>query len=397
MSCQKLFTNGCVAGVARPSLSGQVARFQASLGGTRLQPIVLSRSQSLITKRRGNLSVVKCTAQPTTQDQVIPNYSGPIVPVEKINEWFTAFNLDYDMSSCVKIVISGRSVGSVIGMGGQRCQSLQELHSVKIFVTTAGDFVPGTRQRLFQVSGKLGDCIVVLSELIADIAEPVVDDMGQEQIGIKKVSTAFPITIVGKLFGEGGSMVKNIMHITGATISAESQEHMMAMQDIRRFDIVGGLEQILQAYIGLLALCAAEDTYSEFSQQLPTMHTDSQWLPRWLATLPRNSALMSANYNVQVGVPDSFVPRLIGKNATNLIRLLQASGNAQIDIPRDEFVEGTDLRKVVIRGNFKDVMKAQAGLDKMIKESIRNGFLDPSQFGSRVYNGGNIRGNNRRR
>eukprot|EP01024_Parvocaulis_polyphysoides_P038457 TRINITY_DN3453_c0_g6_i1.p1 TRINITY_DN3453_c0_g6~~TRINITY_DN3453_c0_g6_i1.p1 ORF type:complete len:401 (+),score=46.54 TRINITY_DN3453_c0_g6_i1:48-1205(+) len=332
------------------------------------------------------------------QAQVVPTFGAPVVNEEKLRSWFNGFNVDFEQTSCLKVAITGRKVGMLLGQGGQRCQSLQEEHSVRIIVTSNGDTIPGTRQRLVQIHGVLGNCMLVLSEILEDIVDDAVGEFGEPISEQKKLGVVFPIEVVGKIFGEGGSMLRNLMNVTGATISAQLQEHMWHMQDVRKFELVGTPEQLLQAYMGLLALCVAEPKYAEFSEVLPTTHTDSEWLPRFLQTMPRNQILMGANYTIQIGVPQSFVPRILGKQASNLIRLLQASGNCQIDIPRDEFVEGTDLRKVILQGNFKDVMKAQAGLDKMIRDSIRGGILDPAEFArSRRYTNNNRRSNQTRR
>eukprot|EP01024_Parvocaulis_polyphysoides_P066164 TRINITY_DN7750_c1_g2_i2.p1 TRINITY_DN7750_c1_g2~~TRINITY_DN7750_c1_g2_i2.p1 ORF type:complete len:382 (-),score=35.84 TRINITY_DN7750_c1_g2_i2:298-1443(-) len=340
-------------------------------------------------QKAGNKSskrAVVCTASEVVEGGIIPSYDQTIVSENDLKKWFDAFNLDFELNSSVKVVASGRQVGNIIGAGGQRIQTLQEMYDVRMYVTTAGDFIPGARQRLVQVSGKLGRCMMVLADVISFLVEPFMDEMGEESKEYKRLGVIFPLEVVGQIFGNAGSILKNLTHVTGANVVAQSAESMMSMQDFRKFEIVGTVEQILQAYVGLLALCATETRYSEFSEQLPTVHTDTQWLPRFVATLPRNSALMAARYNVEIGVPESFIPILIGKKSATLIRILQSSGNAQIDIPRDEFIEGTDLRKVIIRGNFKDVIKAQAGLDRLIRDTFRMGILDPTQFGVNYSN-----------
>lgn len=76
---------------------------------------------------------------------------------------------------------------------------------------------------------------------------------------------------------------------------------------------------------------------------------------------------------VELGVPDSMVPRILGSKGSGIRKLVQATGCSRIKVSqRDQFLEGTDQRIVFCTGTAEAVSKAEARIKDMLDKKAAN-------------------------
>ncbi|CAF0912806.1 unnamed protein product [Didymodactylos carnosus] len=114
----------------------------------------------------------------------------------------------------VKFLLPGATTGSVIGKGGERIASLQKETSTKMKMSKAGDYFPGTQERVCLVVGSIPNVLSVYDFVGDKIKESFPDVLRSRQIKL-----VIPNATAGVIIGKGGQTIENIKQDTGASLN----------------------------------------------------------------------------------------------------------------------------------------------------------------------------------
>merc|ERR1712174_82712 len=80
------------------------------------------------------------------------------------------------------------------------------------------------------------------------------------------------------------------------------------------------------------------------------------------------------NYNVQMTIPDELIPALIGKNRSNQAELQAKSGAKIVFSDRNDFVPGTNNRRIEIMAeSMQSCATAQYLISQIIRSQVSGG------------------------
>ncbi|CAF1322022.1 unnamed protein product [Rotaria magnacalcarata] len=149
----------------------------------------------------------------------------------------------------IKFLLPGTTTGSVIGKGGERIASLQKETSTKMKMSKAGDYFPGTQERVCLVVGIVSNVLSVYEFLSDKIKESFPGDL----IRSRQIKLIIPNATAGVIIGKGGSTIETIKHDTNALLTitpkSDMQERVMTItgeDEIRLKALEIVLEKILE-------------------------------------------------------------------------------------------------------------------------------------------------------
>ncbi|CAF0960343.1 unnamed protein product [Adineta ricciae] len=115
----------------------------------------------------------------------------------------------------IKFLLPGTTTGSVIGKGGERIASLQKETNTKMKMSKAGDYFPGTQERVCLVIGTIPNVLSVYEFLSEKIKETFPGDV----IRSRQIKLLIPNATAGVIIGKGGTTIENIKHDTTASLT----------------------------------------------------------------------------------------------------------------------------------------------------------------------------------
>ncbi|CAF4614413.1 unnamed protein product [Rotaria sp. Silwood2] len=149
----------------------------------------------------------------------------------------------------IKFLLPGTTTGSVIGKGGERIASLQKETNTKMKMSKAGDYFPGTQERVCLVVGTITNVLSVYEFLSDKIKETFPGDL----IRSRQIKLIIPNATAGVIIGKGGSTIENIKQDTNASLTitpkSDMSERVMTItgeDEIRTKALEIVLEKILE-------------------------------------------------------------------------------------------------------------------------------------------------------
>ncbi|CAF1163468.1 unnamed protein product [Rotaria sp. Silwood1] len=149
----------------------------------------------------------------------------------------------------IKFLLPGTTTGSVIGKGGERIASLQKETNTKMKMSKAGDYFPGTQERVCLVVGTIVNVLSVYEFLSDKIKETFPGDL----IRSRQIKLIIPNATAGVIIGKGGSTIENIKQDTNASLTitpkSDMSERVMTItgeDDIRTKALEIVLEKLLE-------------------------------------------------------------------------------------------------------------------------------------------------------
>ncbi|CAF1114453.1 unnamed protein product [Adineta steineri] len=122
----------------------------------------------------------------------------------------------------IKFLLPGTTTGSVIGKGGERIASLQRETNTKMKMSKAGDYFPGTQERVCLVIGTIENVLSVYEFLSEKIKESFPGDV----LRSRQIKLLIPNVTAGVIIGKGGSTIENIKHDTTASLTITPKSDM---------------------------------------------------------------------------------------------------------------------------------------------------------------------------
>ncbi len=147
----------------------------------------------------------------------------------------------------IRMIMNGKEVGSIIGKGGEIINNIREESGAKIHITDGS--VP---ERIVTVTGSTDAILKSFTMICKKFEDDSQRGGGSESSGASS-SGRPPVTLrlivpasqCGSLIGKGGSKIKEIREVTGASIQVASE--MLPNSTERAVTIGGGKEAITQA------------------------------------------------------------------------------------------------------------------------------------------------------
>ncbi len=150
---------------------------------------------------------------------------------------------DSSVTLTIRMIMNGKEVGSIIGKGGEIINNIREESGAKIHITDGS--VP---ERIVTVTG----CTDAILKSFTMICKKFEDDGSRDSSSSSSAPRAavtlrliVPASQCGSLIGKGGSKIKEIREVTGASIQVASE--MLPNSTERTVTISGSKDAITQA------------------------------------------------------------------------------------------------------------------------------------------------------
>jgi len=146
----------------------------------------------------------------------------------------------------LKILVPAIASGAIIGKGGETIADVQKQTGTRIKMSKAGDFYPGTTERVGLIQGPAESVLIVMDFIAEKIiekpdpaAKPAIDfDNKIPAEREKQVKVIIPNSTAGMIIGKGGSFIKQLKDESGAFIQI-SQKSKDATLSERVVTIIG--------------------------------------------------------------------------------------------------------------------------------------------------------------
>jgi RNA-binding protein Nova len=315
-----------------------------------------------------------------------------------------------ESDAAIKLLLSNREAGCLIGKGGSSIVALQTKSGCRVRVSKADDFFPATQDRVVLITGSFS----AVSEGISNILEsiflgfPEPSDEGSDpakklpaaMAESKMITLAIPNAAAGLIIGKGGANIKLISSKAGAHIQLAGKDRQIHGLDERLMHITGSFESVTAAARIILEKLGedAANRYEHMSTsyrhltafaqrpfamlpQMPPPHSrgmqpmmhfpgppqlppplplDRRGPPRGMPTFggpggpPRIGGGPGADVEpstLTMNLPDGCIPAVVGRGGS-IIQSIQAHTGARVQLSaRGDYVAGTrDHRLVTITG-----------------------------------------------
>jgi RNA-binding protein Nova len=272
-----------------------------------------------------------------------------------------------------KLLISNSIAGSVIGKAGANIEQLQRSSGARIQLSRAGEFFPGTSDRVLLLSGSLHSVLtavfLILEKISADSANPARRGAkSRDESGEDTVKLALSRKLCGMLIGHKGQTVRDFIADSGAAIRVQSLTELTASDPERTITVTGARDQVLRAVALVLNTLSMDEAYASYMTTTLQLATN-----QGLVLPPRSNSAKSALSGVRTtlifNLPDDDVGAILGRRGQNLMDIMQSS-KATIKISdRASMDPTTSEREVTISGAYSAVKLAEAMVAERLVQS----------------------------
>jgi len=267
-----------------------------------------------------------------------------------------------------KLLISNPMAGCVIGKAGQTIEQLQRSSKARIQLSRAGEFYPGTSDRVLMLSGPL-DCVLTALYLVLEkVSQDGRSDNGGKGKGApseEQVKLVLPRRLCGIIIGQKGQTVREFMNDSGATIRIQSLSDLSRDDSERVVTVQGSRDKVLRAAALVLNAISTDPKYASYMEATLELAA-SQGLVGPVRSALGKSPLSQTRTTVVLSLPDADVGAILGKAGQTLTNMQQAARVKITVSDRKAMDPGTKERQVTIAGTHSQVQLAEA----MIAEKI---------------------------
>jgi len=274
-------------------------------------------------------------------------------------------------SDCaLKFLVTNNAAGSIIGKGGATITQLQESSRAKIKVANSSDFFPGTSERCVLVTGTQDAVLCAASLVVMKIQEA--EQSGKEgEVDMNETFTVkmlVPNTSVGAIIGKGGENIVEMSSKCGAQMKVSSRDSPSTIGLTERFvTVTSNLQQMNHALNLVVSKMQENPAAAQYQNMSTSYRTAVQ--PQGLPMMGMGPATGGAQTTVTIGVLDSMVGYVVGKEG-NTLREIQRQSGARIQMSkRGEYLPGTESRSVTIMGTQSAVQAAQLMISQKINQA----------------------------
>lgn len=279
-----------------------------------------------------------------------------------------------------KLLVSNTIAGSVIGKAGANIDQLQKSSGARIQLSRAGEFFPGTSDRVLLLSGSLHSMLTAIFLILEKVARdsaagkgkpgnsPVKDSGDRED----EVKLALSRRLCGLLIGHKGQTVRDFINDSAATIRVQSLAELTPSDPERTITISGARDKVLRAVALILNTLSCHEhfpAYMETTLQLAT--NQGVVLP------PRSTASKSVMAGIRASLTlylsDEDVGAILGRKGQHLVEI-QQSARVTIKVSdRSSMDPTTKEREVTISGPYSNMKLAEAMVaEKLTQSRARN-------------------------
>lgn len=303
---------------------------------------------------------------------------------------------DEEVTMILKLLIPGTAAGSIIGKGGSTINEFQIQTGARIQLSRNAEVFPGTTDRMVTLGGTataiLGAMHLMINKLIAD-GESIVG-------GNPQIKLVIPNASCGCIIGKGGATIRSFVEDSQAEIKLSSQDRMLPGVTDRILTVTGAIEHVLRAVALVATALSEDDGYAQLAARPSTYATQPSMgmgmmggmggmggnlMAGMMAAgamggmggmggmaggiptfMPQAGA---ATVSVTVAVPDEHIGAVLGKGGRTISEIQVVSGVRIKVSDRNDFVEGTRNRKVILTGSAEGVQIAQYLLAQKLRTS----------------------------
>ncbi|GBF92113.1 hypothetical protein Rsub_04460 [Raphidocelis subcapitata] len=275
-----------------------------------------------------------------------------------------------------KLLISNAAAGSVIGKAGQTIEQIQKNSGARVQLSRAGEFYPGTSERVLLLSGPLHSVLTAvflsLEKLPREPTSPLArggggglgtpgGSRGREDV----VKLAVSRKLCGAVIGQKGATIRDFMSDSGATIRVQPLSELTPSDSERIISVSGSRDRVLRAVALILNTLSADDKFSAY-MDLTLQLASTQGLIPAVRASTRQSTLSNARAVLTMALLDEDVGAILGKRGQTLTQIQQ---NAKVAIKisdRSKMDPHTHEREVTLSGSYAGIQLACA----MIAEKL---------------------------
>lgn len=279
----------------------------------------------------------------------------------------------------IRMLMSSRDVGSIIGKGGMTIKTFREQSGARINISNST-----SSERLVTVTGNRES----VCKAFAAIGKKIEQDMaaskqqqGQTESSDALPSVSFRLVIqtsqCGSLIGKGGSKIKEIRESTGASIQVAGETLPNSTE--RAVTISGSPDALTLCVSQICNIMLENPPRGPFIPYKPHALPNQAYQPRTNPNLPYqapytatfHTAAGPATTTQQMRIPNDLIGCVIGRKGSKIHEIRVSSG-AQIKIAGNEG-ENQD-RLVTITGTPEAVGMAQYLINSRIHSEV-NSFI----------------------
>jgi len=254
----------------------------------------------------------------------------------------------------LKLLINNSTAGALLSRGGEQHKQLETDHGVGIRVSTVDAMFPGTQDRVLLAAGEQANILGAIPVLIAKVRG---EEGSADAPGVLKLVATNDSC--GALIGKAGSVSKELMQATGASLSiAESN----GITRDRVVSVTGNFEQVVKMVSKML------DKLQEGS-----INTNVTYSVNGVPAGSSGKSLMSQQVDIWIEVAEAEVPGLIGKGGAN-IKAITAESGAKLHV--DDAEDGKCA--IHLSGSLTQVHHAHTALIEQIRDPIIGNGVDDS-------------------
>eukprot|EP01025_Chloroclados_australasicus_P005138 TRINITY_DN11458_c0_g1_i1.p1 TRINITY_DN11458_c0_g1~~TRINITY_DN11458_c0_g1_i1.p1 ORF type:complete len:305 (+),score=30.00 TRINITY_DN11458_c0_g1_i1:22-915(+) len=272
-------------------------------------------------------------------------------------------------------------IGKIIGQQGARIKDINQRKTIHCRTSNVGEFYPGIQKRIMAIRGNADQVFLTLGEILPDLydvqnyenIEGKMTDSRGSILGNKKlyVQVFFPYSLCSSIIGVQAANMRSLSQHFGVKFYAQFDSAILPLAKTRYFEITGQPPSVLKSIIKITSQIVDHIEYKNFPTDTITSHSDFvQTMDYVKEKYYENQVLKDANYTVEVSIDPEMQGRVIGKGGENVKYMIAISG-ARIQVEQassdSKYIAQMQKAKVVIQGNFKQVMRAQILLSDTIK------------------------------
>lgn len=266
-----------------------------------------------------------------------------------------------------KLLISNAAAGSVIGKAGQTIEQIQKNSGARVQLSRAGEFYPGTSERVLLLSGSLHSVLtavfLMLEKLPREPSSPVGRGSGRGREDVVKMAVSRKLC--GAVIGQKGQTIRDFMQDSGATIRVQPLSELTPSDSERIISVLGSRDRVLRAVALILNTLSADDKFNSYMDLTLQLASTQGLIPAVRASTSK-STLSNARAVLTMALLDEDVGAILGKKGQTLTQIQQ---NAKVAIKisdRSKMDPHTHEREVTLSGSYAGIQLACA----MISEKL---------------------------
>lgn len=286
-------------------------------------------------------------------------------------------------TTSIKLLVSNKAVGQVIGKGGAVVSSIKEASAASVKISSNGEHYPGTQDRVILVSGSINSALTASQLIIAEVSKhnAATAAEGEEAAasGEMTLTLALPGSACGLVIGKGGERINVLREQCSCKMHLQSKDKAVPGVEERLLTIGGPIANVQMACEKVILLMAEDgsvhyDNNTTQYNQYPSLAFNAQTSLQTMSAAHQGSLLSGMDQmqvQVRLGIPEMQVGNLVGKGGATIKEIIALCG-AQVKLSqKGELDPTTGNRIVTITGNTLSTSYAHMLILQRVPEAIQ--------------------------